>query len=60
MLHGETLHSCLPWDIPWWMPDHAIFMSVLYLALTFIGLGVTYVVMKGVKDTFCNKDEEGH
>lgn len=51
MQHGETIHSILPWDIPWWMPDHAIFMGVLYLALGIIGAGVTFVVIKSVIDT---------
>jgi hypothetical protein len=51
MQHGETIHSMLPWDIPWWMPDHAVFMGVLYLALGVIGAGVTFVVAKSLIDT---------
>ena len=51
MLHGETLHSCLPWDIPWWQPDHAIFFGVLFAALGIIGLGVTYVVLRTVAES---------
>ncbi len=53
MLHGETIHSALPWDIPWWMPDHVVFMGVLYLALTIIGGGVAFVVVKSLIETKC-------
>lgn len=27
MLHGETIHSPLPQDIPWWSPDFAVFFG---------------------------------
>ena len=40
MLHGETIHSPLPQDIPWWSPDFAVFFGVLYLVLFVIGTGV--------------------
>lgn len=50
MLHGETLQSCLPQDIPWWLPDHAIFFGVLYLALATIGIGLGLVVLKSLRD----------
>ncbi|PTN32440.1 hypothetical protein [Desulfonatronum sp. SC1] len=59
MLPGETIQSFLPQDIPWWMPDHAIFMGAFYLALILIGSGVGYVVMKSIKDTLSD-DEHGH
>lgn len=51
MLHGETIHSPLPLDIPWWMPDHAIFFGVLYAVLFVICSGVGYVVLKSVMET---------
>lgn len=51
MLHGETIHSPLPWDLPWWMADHAIFFSVLYAVILVIGAGVGYVVLKSLMDT---------
>ncbi len=51
--HGETLHSMLPWDIPWWMPDHAIFFGVLYLALGIVGTGVGIVVLKTIIEHRC-------
>lgn len=61
MLPGETIQSFLPHDIPWWMPDHAIFMVAFYLALILIGSGVGYVVLKSLKDC-CggSKESNGH
>lgn len=50
MQHGETIHSALPWDIPWWMPDHFVFFGVLYLVLIVLGIGTTLVVGKALKD----------
>ncbi len=56
MLHGETLHSALPQDIPWWMPDHVIFFGVLYGVLFVIGSGLAYVAFQTIKDLyFSNK-----
>ena len=43
MLHGETIHSPLPQDIPWWSPDFAVFFGVLYLVLFVIGTGAAAV-----------------
>jgi hypothetical protein len=55
---GETIHSCLPQDIPWFLPDHAIFFGVLYGVLIVIGLGLGYVFQKSVseaaKDNGCS------
>ena len=39
MLHGETIHSPLPQDIPWWSPDFVI------------GTGVGYVILRSVWET---------
>lgn len=50
MQFGETVHSILPQDIPWFMPDHAIFFGVLYAVLVVIGSGLGYVIMKSVRD----------
>ncbi|NDY55528.1 hypothetical protein G3N56_02050 [Desulfovibrio sulfodismutans] len=58
MIHGETVQSPLPQDLPWWMPDHFIFFSVLYLVLLIIGSGVGYCVLKSLKDATCQ--EAGH
>lgn len=43
---GETIHSCLPQDIPWFLPDHAIFFGVLYAVLVAVGGGLGYVFLK--------------
>lgn len=51
MLPGETVHSPLPQDIPWWAPDFAVFFGVLYLVLFFIGSGVGYVILRSVLET---------
>ena len=48
---GETIHSALPQDIPWFLPDHAIFFGVFYGVLIVIGAGLAYVVLKSVCDT---------
>ena len=60
MLPGETIQSFLPQDIPWWMPDHAIFMGAFYLALILIGTGVGYVVLKSLKDSLSDDGHNGH
>ncbi len=48
--YGETIHSALPQDIPWFLPDHAIFFGVLYAILAVIGCGLAYVIAKSVCD----------
>ena len=58
MLKGETLHSPLPWDLPWWAPDHAIFFGVLYAVIGVIGLGLTVVVIKSIIES--RKGDEQH
>lgn len=47
---GETIHSALPQDIPWFLPDHAIFFGVLYAVLGVLGAGLAYVAFKSVRD----------
>lgn len=47
---GETIHSALPQDIPWFLPDHAIFFGVLYAVLAVIGAGLAYVFLKSMRD----------
>lgn len=51
MIKGESIHSPLPFDIPWWMPDHTIFFGVLYLVLAALGAGLAFVVIKSILDT---------
>ncbi|MEG1609945.1 MAG: hypothetical protein RR014_00475 [Bilophila sp.] len=53
MLHGETVHSPLPLDIPWWSPDFAVFFGVLYLVLLVIGSGLGYVFVRSVWESCC-------
>ena len=63
MLHGETLHSMLPWDIPWWLPDHAIFFGVLYAVLVVLGTGLGVVVLKSLRETMAEQgtqSQDGH
>ena len=48
--YGETIHSALPQDIPWFLPDHAIFFGVFYGVLLVIGAGLGYVFLKSVRD----------
>ncbi len=51
MIHGETVHSPLPQDLPWWAPDHAIFFGVLYIVLAVIGIGMGYVVVNSLLES---------
>jgi len=55
MIPGETVHSMLPQDIPWWRPDYAIFFSVLYIVLLTIVSGVGFVVLRSVYQTVADK-----
>lgn len=50
MRFGETIHSALPQDIPWFLPDHAVFFGVFYAVLLVIGSGLGYVAMKSMRD----------
>lgn len=58
MLHGETIQSPLPMDIPWWMADHFVFFGVLYAVLFVLCSGLGYVVLKSVMQA--RQDEHGH
>jgi hypothetical protein len=55
MLHGETVHSMLPQDLPWWMPDHFVFFGVLYAVLLVIGSGLGVVFLQSLKETLAEK-----
>jgi len=50
MRFGETIHSMLPQDIPWFLPDHAIFFGATYAVLTVLGVGLGYVIFKSMRD----------
>jgi hypothetical protein len=60
MIPGETVHSPLPQDLPWFDPGHFVFFSVTYLVLIIIGAGLGYCVMKAWKDSCCKDDAHGH
>lgn len=51
MLPGETIHSFLPQDLPWWQPDYFVFFSVLYLVLLGILAGMGYCLVKATMET---------
>jgi hypothetical protein len=55
---GETIHSALPQDIPWFLPDHFIFFAVLYAVLAVILGGLGIVFLKSMRETA--NDEGGH
>jgi hypothetical protein len=55
---GETIHSALPQDIPWFLPDHFLFFAVLYAVLGVIFLGLGIVFVKSVRETA--NDDCGH
>jgi hypothetical protein len=57
MLPGETIQSFLPHDIPWWMPDHVVFMGAFYLCLILLGSGVVYAVIKSLKESLKDSGE---
>lgn len=50
MIHGETVHSPLPMDLPWWMPDHFVFFGVLYIVLGVIGAALFVTVLQSLRD----------
>jgi hypothetical protein len=63
MLPGETIQSLLPHDIPWWMPDHVVFMGAFYLSMILIFGGFGYAIIKSLKDTLSDSgksNDHGH
>jgi len=55
MLPGETIHSMLPQDLPWWRPDYAVFFGVLYTVLLILGSGLGVVFVKSIMQTLKDK-----
>ncbi len=51
MIPGETVHSMLPQDLPWWAPDHVVFFGVLYTVLFVIGSGLGVVFLQSFLET---------
>jgi len=50
MLFGETVQSILPQDIPWWSPDFAIFIGIVYLVLFTLSIGLGWVFYRTYRD----------
>ena len=59
MIPGETIHSMLPQDIPWWLPDHAVFFTVLYIVILTICSGVGLVVLRSLYHTLLHNKNKG-
>ncbi len=60
MLHGETVHSPLPQDLPWFQADHAVFFGVLYIVLFVISVGMAYCIAKSWADCKSDHGHAGH
>ncbi|MFO7816739.1 MAG: hypothetical protein ACQES5_04865 [Thermodesulfobacteriota bacterium] len=58
MIPGETVHSPLPQDLPWWNPDHAVFFGVLYAVILVIGSGLAVTFLKSLSDTWQEKKKD--
>jgi hypothetical protein len=49
-----------PFIFEWvWDISHLVFMGGLWYALTIIGLGLTYCIIKSIIDTAADQGEEG-
>ena len=57
LIPGENGHSLLPWDLPLWQPDYAIFFGALYSVLLVLGIGLALVFARAIKDS---KSESHH
>lgn len=55
MLQGESVHSMLPQDIPWWRPDHAIFFAILYAVILILVSGLGLVFLRSIFQTIKEK-----
>lgn len=51
MLKGETIHSMLPTDIPWWQFDHALFFGFVYIVIGVLGIGLALAVFRSWRDS---------
>ena len=51
----------LPFSFEWlWDLDHMVFMGGLWYALTILGLGMTYCIIKAAIDTAKGKGSHNH
>jgi hypothetical protein len=51
LIPGENGHSPLPWDLPLWQPDYAIFFGVLYSVILILGIGITLAFARAIKES---------
>lgn len=51
MIPGETVHSFLPQDIPWFAADYFVFFSITYTVLLLIVLGLGCCFIKALWDS---------
>ena len=51
LIPGENGHSPLPWDLPLWQPDYAIFFGVLYAVILILGIGITLAFARAIKES---------
>ncbi len=58
MLRGETVQSCLPWDIPWWQTEYAVFFGIFYIAVGLIIAGVGVAVIKTILQNNGQREEK--
>jgi len=50
-----------PFNFEWvWDMGHMVFHGGLWYALSILGLGITYCVIKAVLDTVVGKDDRHH
>ena len=58
LIPGENGHSPLPWDLPLWQPDYAIFFGALYSVLLVLGIGLALVFARSIKDAKADSHHE--
>ncbi|MBO6002142.1 MAG: hypothetical protein J6P53_01440 [Mailhella sp.] len=58
LIPGENGHSLLPWDLPLWQPDYAIFFGALYSVLLVLGIGLALVFARAIKDAKADSHHE--
>ncbi len=50
-----------PFAFEWvWDISHLVFMGGLWYALSIIGMGMTYCIIKSILDTAADKEEGSH
>ncbi len=50
-----------PFSFEWvWNTSHLVFHGGLWFALSIMGIGMTYCIVKAVRDTFRNEKDSHH